>query len=96
MLKSLREFNRVRILGPLDLETRAGLVSFVVNGSHAHDIASVLDTYGVAVRSGHHCTMPLHTSLKIPASVRASLNAYNTKSDIDKLIFGLKEALKIL
>ena len=94
--ESLKKFDRIRILGPIDLENRAGLVSFIVHGAHAHDVASVLSTYGIAVRSGHHCTMPLHTSLKIPASVRASLNVYNTKNDIDKLIFGLKEALKIL
>ena len=93
---SLKKLDRIRILGPIDLENRIGLVSFIAHGAHPHDVASVLSTHGIAVRSGHHCAMPLHATLGIPASVRASLNVYNTKSDIDKLISGLNGALKVL
>jgi cysteine desulfurase/selenocysteine lyase len=86
-IEALRRFPEVRILGP---ETdRGGAVSFTVDGIHPHDLATVLDTEGVAVRAGHHCTMPLHDLLGIPASLRASFYIYNVREDAERLIEAL-------
>jgi cysteine desulfurase/selenocysteine lyase len=79
----------LQILGTRDMDKRSGSVSFEYQGVHAHDVATILDSEGVAVRSGHHCTMPLHKVLGITASVRASFNVYTTKDDIDALIIAL-------
>jgi len=75
---------------------RVGSVSFLYEGVHAHDVAQVLDSQGVAVRSGHHCTMPLHTSQNWIATTRASFQIYNSRKDIDKLVFALKKVKEIL
>jgi len=91
---ALQEFYKVRnlvILGPKDANYRSGSVSFEYQGIHAHDVATILDSEGVAVRSGHHCTMPLHKSMGITASVRASFNVYTTKEDIEKLVEALQK-----
>lgn len=90
-LKVLSKLPRVRVLGPKDQSIRSGSVSFEYRGVHAHDVATILDSEGVAVRSGHHCTMPLHNHLGIPASIRASFNVYTTKDDIDALIKALEK-----
>ncbi|PIS23097.1 cysteine desulfurase [candidate division WWE3 bacterium CG08_land_8_20_14_0_20_40_13] len=82
----------IKILGAEDTKKRLGVVSFNVPSIHAHDLASVLDSLGIAIRSGHHCAMPLHTALKIPASARASFYLYNTKKDIDELVKGIIKA----
>ena len=95
-LQRLSEIKQIKIIGSKDANTRNGLVSFYMDEIHAHDIASVLNSIGVAVRSGHHCTMPLHKKLNIPASVRASFYIYNTEADVDKLIEGIHKAIKIL
>ena len=63
---------------------------------HSHDVASALDEYGIAVRAGHHCAMPLHDYLNIDSSVRASFGVYTTKKDIDELIQGLKRVYATL
>jgi len=96
VLEKLQEIKGLSIIGPKEPAKRTGLVSFVMKNIHAHDLAAILDTKGVAVRSGHHCAMPLHSKLKITASTRASYYLYNTKGDIDVLVGGLKEAMKIL
>jgi cysteine desulfurase/selenocysteine lyase len=72
---------------------RASLASFNVGGLHATDVSTLLDTAGVAVRSGHHCTQPLHRHLGIPASVRASCYIYNTFQEVDLFIDALKETI---
>ncbi len=95
-LEKLGEIEGLTILGPADAEKRSGLVSFVVKGIHPHDIAAILSQKRIAVRSGQHCTMPLHDRLGISASVRASFYIYNTKEDIDKLVYEIKEARKLL
>ncbi|MCD6356688.1 MAG: cysteine desulfurase [Anaerolineaceae bacterium] len=82
------------ILGP-SVNKRAGLISFVIEQIHPHDVAQILDQYGIAIRAGHHCAMPLHEKLKIDASSRASMYLYNTKSDIDSLKEGLIEVIKV-
>ena len=75
---------------------RVGSVSFLYDGVHAHDVAQVLDSQGIAVRSGHHCTMPLHTSQNWIATTRASFQVYNSKDDIIALVNGLKKVKEIL
>jgi len=92
-LRRLREIPGLRILGP---ETERGsAVSFVMDGVHPHDVATVLDREGVAVRAGHHCTMPLHDVLGVPASTRASFYIYNDHEDVDRLLEALERARKI-
>ncbi|MBS3067740.1 cysteine desulfurase [Candidatus Micrarchaeota archaeon] len=94
-LQKMTEINGVNIFGPKNPEKRAGVIAFTVNGVHPHDLASILDEYNVAIRSGHHCAMPLHERLALPASSRASFYIYNDKKDVDKLCDGIKEAKKI-
>ena len=95
-IEKLTSIEGIKIIGPPDPEKRTGLVSFYSEKVHAHDIASVLNSSGVAVRSGHHCAMPLHKEMGLPATVRASYYIYNDLSDIDKLAEGVEKALKIL
>jgi cysteine desulfurase/selenocysteine lyase len=80
----------VRILGPSP-DKKSGIVSFTMAGLHAHDIAQVLDRYGIAIRPGHHCTMPLHKRFGIAASARASFYVYNTLAEIDALGMALEQ-----
>jgi cysteine desulfurase/selenocysteine lyase len=74
---------------------RAAIFSFTLGSVHAHDVAQILDESYIAVRAGHHCAMPLHTKLCVPASARASFYIYNDKNDVDALIEGLKNVKKI-
>ena len=95
---AITELNKVQnlvILGPKNPGIRSGSVSFTYEGVHAHDIATILDSEGVAVRSGHHCTMPLHKAMGIAASVRASFNVYTTKEDIDALVKALAKVKEV-
>lgn len=95
-MQKLSDIAGLKILGPQNSKDRTGLISFTINNIHAHDVSAVLNTFGVAVRSGHHCTMPLHNHLNIAASTRASFYFYNTKEDIDKLVEAIKHSIKIL
>lgn len=83
------------IIGPANIRNRTGIVAFSLKGVHPHDIAQILDDNSVAVRAGHHCAMPLHTSLGVQSSVRASFQIYNTDSDVDKLVAALKKAQEL-
>lgn len=94
-LKKLKSIKRLKIIGPVNLKNRAGVISFVIEGIHPHDIAAILDKNNVAVRAGHHCTMPLMKLLGLSGTVRVSFWIYNDKKDVDNLIRGIKEALKI-
>lgn len=94
-LKRLEEVKGVRLIGPREVKIRGGVVTFVMEKIHAHDVAQILDSEGVAVRSGHHCTMPLHRRLGLLSSTRASFYIYNTKEDVDRLIEGLKKVKKV-
>ena len=91
----LSQIEGLQILGP-GVEHRGSILSFTVEGLQATDLAAVLDTRGIAVRAGHHCTMPLHDRLGISASTRASLAFYNTPAEIDQLCEGIEHARKIL
>ena len=95
-LEKLSGIENLKILGPLDSSKRTGLVAFNIEGIHSHDLAAFLSEQGIAVRSGQHCTMPLHDSLGISSSVRASFYVYNSKEDIDYLVSSLKEAKELL
>jgi cysteine desulfurase/selenocysteine lyase len=90
-----RELPSLELYGPLDPDARGGVVPFNVPGVHPHDVAQVLDRSAVAVRAGHHCTMPLHERLDLPATARASFNVYTTTGDIDALITGLREVYRV-
>jgi len=94
-IKSLLEFDGVEIYGPPIGEERGGLVSFNLEVPHAHDIASILNDYGIATRAGEHCAHPLHQKLGISGSIRASYYLYNTMEEVDKLINALHEVEKI-
>ena len=74
---------------------KAGILSFLVKGIHPHDLGTILDTEGVAIRAGHHCAMPLMTRLGIPGTARASLALYNTEEDVTVLIAALRKAQKL-
>jgi cysteine desulfurase/selenocysteine lyase len=95
-LKKLQKIPGLTIYGPKDNKNRIGVISFNLKGIPAHDLASILDEKGIAIRTGHHCAMPLHEKLGIPSSARASFAIYNTKKDVDKLIAGLKYAKNLL
>jgi len=90
-----REHPDVTLYGPMDAGIRCGVITFNVPGVHPHDVAQVLDRSGVAVRAGHHCTMPLHERLELPATARASFNVYSTRGDIDALATGLREVQRV-
>lgn len=91
-LAGLAGIEGVRIIGPTDNLDRGGVVSFVVDGIHAHDLGQVLDDEGVAVRVGHHCAWPLHRRFGIAASARASFAVYNTLDEVDRLTAGVRRA----
>ena len=92
-LARLSEIKGLRILGP-SADRRGGLVAFTLGDIHPHDIAGALDTMGIAVRAGHHCAMPLHERLGIPASARASFYIYTTRAEIDALVDGLDRVVE--
>ena len=88
----LSEINEVEIFGPKE---RANLISFNIKGVHAHDVSAILDSEGIAIRAGHHCAMPLASTLGIVASARASFYLYNTKEEVDKLVEGIHKVIKV-
>ena len=92
-LERFKEIEEMDILGPRDAESRGGLVAFALGDVHPHDVGTLLDSYGIAIRAGHHCVMPMHRKLELAASSRASFYVYNTHEDIDALVLGLKKAL---
>jgi len=91
-LDRLGELPELRIFGPSDPERQAGVVSFVHNTLHAHDLATILDRRGVAVRAGHHCAQPLMERLGQSATLRASFYVYNNREDVDRLVDALQFA----
>lgn len=93
--QELSKLSGIKIFGTKDLEHKAGIISFTFPYAHPSDIGMILDQCGVAVRTGHHCCMPLMEALGVDATVRASIGMYNDKSDINALIDGLKKAEKI-
>jgi cysteine desulfurase / selenocysteine lyase len=91
-LDALREIRGVRVLGPDTTKDRGGAVAFDVEGVHPHDVGQVLDDLGIAVRTGHHCAQPLHRTLGVPSSARATFYVYNTHEEVDALAEGIRNA----
>jgi cysteine desulfurase/selenocysteine lyase len=97
LFKRLSELPDIRVYGPKpnpDGSGRAALASFTAGEVHPHDLSTILDQAGVAIRAGHHCTQPLHRYLKAQSTARASLYFYNTREEIDVFIASLKEAVE--
>lgn len=94
-LKALSRVKGVMVYGPSKAKDRGGVIAFTMKGIHAHDIAQLLDEDNVCIRAGHHCAMPLHEYLKIPATARASFYVYTTKKDVDALVVGLERIKRI-
>jgi len=89
LLAGLAQRPWVRVIGPVDGKDRSGVVAFVVDGIHPHDVGQILDDAGVAVRVGHHCAWPLHRRMNVTATTRASFAAYNTLAEVDALLTAL-------
>ncbi len=89
----LEEVDGLRLIGTA--RDKASVLSFTLADVHAHDIGTVLDREGIAVRTGHHCALPVMDRFGVPATVRASLGLYNTRDDIDALIGGLAKVREI-
>ena len=88
-LEGLRNVNSFRLIG--DAPVKGAVLSFTLEGAHPHDIAQILDRYGIAVRAGQHCTQPLMEAFGIHSTVRASFGVYNTMDEVDRLIEGMKK-----
>lgn len=91
-LERFKDIEGLTIYGPLNAEQRAGVITFNLKEVHPHDLATVLDMNGIAVRAGHHCAQPLMKWLEVSATARASFYIYNTKEDVDRLVEGLQIA----
>ncbi|MBC2349622.1 cysteine desulfurase [Listeria welshimeri] len=89
-IEEMSKIDGITIYGPKDASKRCGLVTFNLEGAHPHDIATILDEDGIAIRAGHHCAQPLMKWLDVSSTARASFYIYNTKEEIDALIDGLK------
>jgi cysteine desulfurase/selenocysteine lyase len=89
----LSDIDGLRIIGTA--KNKACSISFVIEGIHPYDIGTIVDTHGIAIRTGHHCTQPVMRRYKVPATARASFSFYNTKEEIDKLAEGLRKVIKM-
>ncbi len=89
-----RELPTLELYGP-PADRRGGVIPFNVPGVHPHDVAQILDRFGIAVRAGHNCTMPLHERLDLAATARASFNVYTTREDINMLVVGLRDVYRL-
>jgi cysteine desulfurase/selenocysteine lyase len=94
-LEKLSEIDGLKIYGPTDADIRGGVVSFNLADMHSHDLATILDDFGISIRSGHHCCQPLMKRLGIPAAARASFYVYTLESEIDSLVNALEKSKKV-
>ena len=95
-LNKLNDVKGLKLYGPNDTSIRgSGVISFNLDNMHSHDLATILNDFGIAIRSGHHCAMPLMERLGVPATARASFYIYNTKSEVDALVSALEKARKV-
>jgi cysteine desulfurase/selenocysteine lyase len=90
-LRRMQEQRNIAIYGPKDVSAKCGIIPFNVKGLSSHDVALFLDNYGIMIRSGYHCTQPLHQIFKLTSSARASFYIYNTREEVDRFIEVLKE-----
>ena len=91
LLTGLSKLSGVNVVGPLDMKDRGGVISFTVDGVHPHDVGQVLDQYGIAVRTGHHCAWPLMKKLNLVGTTRASFHLYNDSDDINALLEAIEK-----
>jgi cysteine desulfurase/selenocysteine lyase len=96
VLDGLQQIDGTQILGPASLQNRYPVVSFMLDGVHPHDVAQTLDSFGVAVRAGHHCAQPLMDRFDLDGTTRVSIAPYNDNSDVDALLTGVRHAAKTL
>jgi cysteine desulfurase / selenocysteine lyase len=94
-IERLIKIDGINVYGPQELKSRSSIISFSLDDIHPHDISQVLADENICVRAGHHCAMPLHTRLNVPATVRISFHIYNDQEDVERLIRGIKELKKI-
>jgi cysteine desulfurase / selenocysteine lyase len=94
-LESMQSLKYITIYGPMDSKFRGGVISFNIADIHPHDLATIMNNHGIAIRSGHHCAQVLMQRLDVPATSRASFYIYNTKEEIDKFVNAIKEAGRI-
>jgi len=94
-LESMQSLKYTTIYGPMDSKFRGGVISFNIADIHPHDLATIMNDHGIAIRSGHHCAQVLMQRLDVPATSRASFYIYNTKEEIDKFVNAIKEAGRI-
>jgi cysteine desulfurase/selenocysteine lyase len=94
-LESILSLKYVTVYGPRDPKYRGGVISFNIADIHPHDLATIMNDHGIAIRSGHHCAQVLMQRLNVPATSRASFYIYNTKEEIDKFVNAIKEAGRI-
>jgi cysteine desulfurase / selenocysteine lyase len=90
-LDGLSQIQGVKIIGPVDIKDRGGVVSFTIDGVHPHDVGQYLDQHGIAVRTGHHCAWPLMRKLNLVGTTRASFHLYNTPDDVNKLLSAVSQ-----
>ena len=92
-IDKMKKNNSITLIG--EPQNKASVISFTIKGIHPHDIATILDDDGVAIRAGHHCCQILHEKIGVPATARASIGLYNTKEDIDILINAINKCKKV-
>jgi cysteine desulfurase/selenocysteine lyase len=94
-LRCLSTIGLVTVYGPNKAEERGGVISFNIGDIHPHDLATIVNKHGIAIRSGHHCAQVLMERLNVSATSRASFYIYNTRKDVDRLIYALNDARRI-
>jgi cysteine desulfurase/selenocysteine lyase len=94
-LKKMKELDYVEIAGPLDLEDRGGIISFNLKDIHSHDLATIVDSEGIAIRSGHHCAQPLMKFYRLNSTGRISFYLYNTKAEVDRFLESLEKVREV-
>ena len=93
VIEEIKKINSVNIIG--NPKNKAGVISFTIKGIHPHDISTIVDEEGVAIRAGHHCCQILHERLNLAATARASIGVYNDKEDIDILCKAIENCRKV-
>ncbi|MDC0197025.1 cysteine desulfurase [Marine Group III euryarchaeote] len=89
----LKKINEVKIIG--EAKEKAAVLSFIIEGIHPHDIGTIMDSHGIAIRAGHHCTQPIMDYYNVPATARASFAIYNNKEDVDELVKAIEKCIKV-
>ena len=92
--QEIKKIKGIKIIG--EAQNKTSVLAFTLEGAHPHDLGTLLDRQGVAVRTGHHCTQPLMNRMKINATTRASFSLYNTKEEVEIFIKGLQKAIEFL